>query len=559
MSDALVFLARREYTNAIRRRAMQLREPRYLLALGAAIAYLVFLLPTQSATAVPALLSDAVPVEPLLTLGVGGLLYWGWIFADRRTPLEFSSAELTWLFPAPIPRRTLILYKLARWQLPLLFNSLLLTLLFSADRSPGISVRRVLAVWVLLAGLRLHRLAASLVRSRWFEPDAGGRRRSPAVLPATLWLLVLAWAAVTTVQTGVRGDAIEQFAAHPAARVALLPLTLLVHPVFEIREWLPWLVALLPAVGVLAGHVAWVVHADAAFARVAAAAASRGELSELDLREQTRIRPSVGRVLLPLAPTGPVVLALLWKQLAPLLRRDRVFRTGLIYLVLLAFCLLLRTVPAGELATIVVAGLTVLVGSLIIAGPQLVRLDLRRELPRWELLRALPMPGRSVLLGLAGATFVAVMTLQGAGLMLLLAVGSAGGLTLGPELASDWLAPLVLLLPPLNALGSMTAIGGAVLFPAWSAPIMRRGGLDALGTNLLAFAAYLIIMLVLLSVPMLLIVGVIGIEALLAFEQWPLIGAMLLLWVGAAIETVLLLEWLGRRFERTDRAATGLG
>ena len=66
MNDALVYLARREYTNAVRRRIRRLREPRYLLALAAALVYIALLLPRRADTVTPASLAGALPIAPLL-------------------------------------------------------------------------------------------------------------------------------------------------------------------------------------------------------------------------------------------------------------------------------------------------------------------------------------------------------------------------------------------------------------------------------------------------------------------------------------------------------------
>lgn len=556
MSQALAFLAQREYANAIRRRVRRLREPRYLLALGAAIAYLALLLPRQSDVTPPAM--AALPIEPFVTLAAAAMLLWGWLFADRRTPLEFTAAELTWLFPAPIPRRTLILYKLARWQLPLLLNSLLLTLLFSADRSPDVAVRRVLALWILLATLRLHRLAASLVRSRWFEPDAAGRRRSPAIVPALLWLGVLAWAAIDAADTPGIGAAIRQFSAHPAARAALLPLRLVVQPIFAVGAVTDWLLAIVPAGVVLALHVRWVVQSDARYSRLAALAASVAAPGDIDLREPAYERAPVSRTSLTISPTGSIVSALVWKQLAPFTRRDRLLRTSLAAMVALVICLLLRTVHAGELAAIVAAMLTVMTGAVVIAGPQLIRVDLRRELARWDMLRALPISGAVLLRGLGTATVVAVGAVQLAGLLLLvmLDAGTAAG---WPGGTSSLVLRALVLLPPLNVLGSLVALGGAVLFPAWSAPLVRRGGLDALGTNLLTLVGYLASLAMLMTLPLLSLFAVLGADLLLHPPPLAALLGLATYWGTAAAEAWLLLTWLGRRFERTDRAVAGLG
>lgn len=552
----LAFLARREYANAVRRRLHRLRSPRYLLALAAALVYLAVLLPSNGGEDPAAVLGQTAPYEPLLVLGAALLAVWGWLFADRRTPLAFSDAELVWLFPAPIARRSLILYKLARWQLPLLLNAVLMTVLFSSDRSPAFALRRVLAVWMLLATLRLHRLAASLLRSRWSDPLGGAISRNPAVVPVALWAAVLLWHA-----RGVLGEpdlflAVRRFSEEPWVVAALSPASALVRPIFAAASPETWAMAAAPAFALLALHVAWVVAADAAFYRTAlqpstarpSVARSAGTTSARAMR----------RPLRPLSPVGPAAHALAWKQLAPRVRPPRARQAIGFFAGTLVLAGSVRMRPDTEYASLLAAILLFVLGALTVAGPHLVRLDLRRELPRWDLLRTLPMPGAVVLRGLGLATFVAVTVLQAAGLALLLAsdAGAVSGWAV-----STWLRVVqaAVLLPPITALGSVVALAGAVYFPAWSAPMLRRaGGLDALGTNLLSLIAYLVVTALLALPAYAPTVLLARTTALSEGAFLPLLGAAAAAWLVTALEIRWLLPHLGRVFERTDRSTAGL-
>jgi hypothetical protein len=552
----LVFLARREYANAVRRRLHRLRSPRYLLALAAALVYLAVLLPGSDGGDPGALLGQAAPYEPLLVLGAALLAVWGWLFADRRTPLAFSDAELVWLFPAPLARRSLILYKLARWQLPLLFNAVLMTLLFSSDRSPAFALRRVIAVWILLATLRLHRLAASLLRSRWSDPLGETIGRNPAVVPVGLWAAVLLWHA-----RGVLGEpdlflAVRRFTEEPWVVAALSPASALVRPIFAAASLEAWVMAAAPALALLALHVAWVVAADAAFYRTALNPTSAQPTAARTTG--TTVVRAPRSALRPLPPLGSAAHALTWKQLAPRLRPPRVLQMTGIFAGTLLLAASVRLRPETEYASLLVALLLFVLGALTAAGPHLVRLDLRRELPRWDLLRTLPMPGAVVLRGLGLATFVAVTVLQAAGLVLLLA--SDAGAVSGWGVPT-WVRVLqaAVLLPPITALGSVVALAGAVYFPAWSAPMLRRaGGLDALGTNLLSLVAYLVVTALLALPAYAPTVLLARTTSLTEDALLPMLGTALGAWIVTAFEIRWLLPHLGRVFERTDRSAAGL-
>ena len=57
-----------------------------------------------------------------------------WIIPHERAALTFTEAEVAFLFPAPVTRRTLIHFKLLRSQLGIFFTTLLLTLFSRAIR-----------------------------------------------------------------------------------------------------------------------------------------------------------------------------------------------------------------------------------------------------------------------------------------------------------------------------------------------------------------------------------------------------------------------------------------
>ena len=92
----------------------------------------------------------ASPDNQVLFESVGALalfiiLLLAWIIPHQRAALTFTEAEVAFLFPAPISRRTLIHFKLLRSQTAILFTTLLLTLVTNrlgghagfAPRAPG--------------------------------------------------------------------------------------------------------------------------------------------------------------------------------------------------------------------------------------------------------------------------------------------------------------------------------------------------------------------------------------------------------------------------------------
>jgi len=103
VTGALGYLTFRSVANRVSRQAARLRTPRYLLALVLGAGWLGFIFWGQQPPP-PGAAAGAwvVPAGALITLG---LVLWIWVSGGDRAALAFSPAEVTFLFPAPLPRR----------------------------------------------------------------------------------------------------------------------------------------------------------------------------------------------------------------------------------------------------------------------------------------------------------------------------------------------------------------------------------------------------------------------------------------------------------------------
>ena len=86
-----------------------------------------------------------------------------WIIPHERAALTFTEAEVAFLFPAPVTRRTLIHFKLLRSQLRIFFSVLLLT--FVSRRFGGNAWIHAFGWWLMLSTLNLHFLGSSFART----------------------------------------------------------------------------------------------------------------------------------------------------------------------------------------------------------------------------------------------------------------------------------------------------------------------------------------------------------------------------------------------------------
>ena len=561
MIGPLGYLAARSIRNRLFRQLRRLRTPRYALALLLGLVYLWYIGIRQRPASQQATVSPET-VELLAAAGVTAVLLWTWLFGADRRPLAFSRAEVTWLFPAPVTRRELIQYKLLRGQFVILFNVFLWTFLLSGGWAGTGPWMRAGAIWVLLTTLALHRLGVALLRGSLLEHGRTGIRARAVTLTlvgiAAVAVLLdvvqaapalsLAWdLGPKEVLAAARGIAIR-----PVPAVLLLPGRLLVRPMLA-QSWGEWGRVILPATAILMAHYVWVVRSDAAFEESAAAAALARQRSGRHSGSAPRF---TARRVPRLAPAGWPAGALLWKNLAAVMRTGRA--RGMV-LGFVAAALAVGVLSAGGSTTLleIVGWLAAMwAGFLLVLGPQWVRNDLRTDLARLALLRSYPLRGRTVV-GAETAGSTAVLTALQLGLIGIAYLAFWGGQVPEPslELRTAVLAAAVVFLPTINFLAMLIQNGAALLLPAWARIGPDRPiGVEALGHNMLVMSGFVVILAVLLLAPAVVAGAVfLGLEPVSGW--WAAAPAAAGALAVAALEARLLLSRLGRVFERTDPAS----
>ena len=562
MIGPLGYLAARSVRNRLVRQLRRLRTPRYAIALLMGLAYLWYIGVRQRPESRPVELSPET-VELLAAAGVTVVLLWTWIFGADRRALAFSRAEVTWLFPAPVTRRQLIQYKLLRGQFVILFNVFLWTFLLSGGLAGTGPWMRAGAIWVLLTTLALHRLGVALLRGSLLEHGSAGIRSRGVTLTLVgiAAIAVLADAAQAVPALGGAWDmglkeflaAARDVAMRPVPSALLLPGRLLSRPMLA-ESWAEWGRAILPATAILIAHYVWVVRSDAAFEESAAAAALARHRSG---RQSGRAPRFTARPIPRLAPAGWPAGALLWKNLAAVVRTGRA--RGTVWgFVAVALAVAVLSVGEGSTTVLEIVGWLAAMWAtfLIVLGPQWVRNDLRADLSRLALLRSYPLRGTAVV-GAETAGSTAVLTALQLGLagIAYLAFWGGGVLEPPPELRTAMLAAAVVLLPAINFLAMLIQNGAALLLPAW----VRLGpnrpiGVEALGHNMLVMSGFVAILAVLLLAPAAVAGAVfVGLEPMAGW--WAAAPAAVGALVVVALEARLLLSRLGRVFETTDPSA----
>jgi hypothetical protein len=566
------YLAWRSAHNRLARQLRHLRSPRYVAALLLGLAYLWFVVIVQRPAPATGELTDLRWLELVGVLALLGAVAWGWIFGVERRVLAFSPAEVTFLFSGPVSRRGLIQFKLLRSQLLILFNALLWTLILSRERFGVSPWLRVISIWVLLTTLSFHRLGASFVRTSLAEHGRLGlRHRIVSLLVLGIVLIALTWSIADALPRLADADAgtplgflsaVGEAAAQPLPTALTYPFRVMIRPLTA-HSVSAWLNALWPALVLLVLHYIWVVRSDTAFEEAAAAVSLQRARALSERRAGRPTARAAGRVtpaLFRLAPQGWPAGAILWKNLVAVTRTQRVRNVALALAIGAAIVTALSFEPEGTLAGIAGWFAVTWAGAMTVIGPQWVRNDLRSDLLKLDLLRSYPLRGWSVVIAEVGASALALTVIQ-LSLLVMGYLAFLGNQSMVPALDERTLILLAafVFLPGINLLGMIIQNGAALLYPAWvRLGSGRPAGVEALGQNMLM----MVVFVALLAVTLLFPVAIGGGAFLLlhrAINGWAALPAMLLVLGTMAFEAALLVEWLGRLFERTDPASAGIG
>ncbi|HET8764243.1 MAG TPA: putative ABC exporter domain-containing protein, partial [Rhodanobacter sp.] len=420
--SACVYQQAMSIRNAVVRRVLRLKQPKYLAGAVAGALYFYFFLFRHAfrghgRDGGPGLeravgwLHD--PAIAPLVLGIAALallvaMLATWLLPGERTALAFSEAEVAFLFPAPMTRSQLVRYKLLRSQLAILVSSVLLTVVLRRGGALGGSPwLHAIGWWVVLSTVRMHFIGASFARERlrgegrlaWLRGTGAGALVLAAAIALFWW--------VRTHVPPPDADALlpwaRQVLALPVLAWLLWPLKLVVAPVLAPDAMAFWRAAP-AALAVMALHFFWIVRADASFEE-AAIAQSRKRARMVEAKREGRLgfrapgparkRPAPFR----LAPTGFPPVAMLWRNLIALgTNRLR------IYAAIAAIVLAGEVWIAGDaqlrplLKLFFGFGLGV-GGWLLVVGPMFVQRSLHRVLAHMDLLKAAPLPGWQLALG----------------------------------------------------------------------------------------------------------------------------------------------------------------
>ena len=555
--------------NRLRVRLRRLREPRYLIGaiVGAAYIYFSFFARLRTSRAgasrrggrpslpasIDALLASAPALGGLILLAVAT---GAWLFPMDSGLLEFSDAEMQYLFPAPVSRRQLLIHRMLRSQIGMLFGAVVIGL--ASPSTFGLSRLRIsVSAWVLLVTGKMYFTGVTLARARLGGGSA--RMRRIAWLPVGVMLVALAavWRAVVlevryAMPAGPREVVLMlgRISETGASHIVLWPFMALARPLFS--AWpQPYLTNLALALGVMGAIGAWVLLSDEAFQEaVADAAERRSQQPENKKGQPTYKVRSTGWTL---APIGRPETAFAWKAAMQTLRM--VDQRGLARMASILVALTIVAASAGR-----ANGLASLFGAFAMAGtvfaivlaPQVIRMDMRQDLRHLELLKTWPVKASAVVRG--ELLWPGVIITAGAWSMLAIAASLSGTMMtdVSAALRMAGAAAIAIVIPAL--VFSQLTIHNAValMFPAW-VPLgnQRPRGLDAMGQRLIMLGGTWIL-LILSALPGAIAGGIVWFALQRFIGAAALIPAAIVGTVIVGLEVLLATEAIGPSYERID-------
>jgi hypothetical protein len=570
MIAALLYLQYHSFRNRLVSRFKRLKQPKYLIGAIAGGLYFYFyffqyIFSRGGFNQGMTISTKSLQLFELFgALALFVIVLLAWIVPHERAALTFTEAEVAFLFPAPITRRTLIHFKLLRSQLRIFFSTLLLTL-FSRRFGSNAWIH-AFGWWLILSTLNLHFLGASFARTMLLDRGISNWLRRLLVFGLVVAMAgsVWVWAKRTLPEPGSADtanlNAILDYAqrvltAGPALYL-LYPFRLVVRP-FLAQDATVFFAALTPALLLFLLHYLWVVHSDVAFEEASAEASQKLAVRIAAVRagnwQGAKKNQKAKHPWFKLTATGPSATALFWKNLIGVgqVLSVRLWISIIVVVVIFGFAFAGNAQSHG-ISIVVAFFVAIALGYSLLLGPQVLRLDFRNDLPLADILKTYPMRGWQIALGeiLAPVAVLAacqwLLLLVGAGLLFYLPIKQEAlflAIALGAAIVLPVLDVLLLLIP--NA--------AVLLFPSWIQTSKDSPrGIETTGQRLIfALGQMLVLLLALLPAA----AAFVGVFFLLYFAFGPAAAvplASLAATIILAAEAGFGVMLLGKLFERFD-------
>jgi hypothetical protein len=520
MMAALAYLEFCSWKNRMRLRLRRMRQVKYLLGALLGAVYIGWML-WMFAAGNP-LGATRLPAEVWAVFELGGTLFLilfvvlDWLLPTKRAALDFTEAEIAFLFPAPVTRRGLIHFKLAKVQLGILLSAALMGLFSGRYRSGSGAWMHLVGWWFVLLTVHLHALGASFTRTLLLDRGRSHWERRFVVLAIVLVLggltLWWSWESLPPFPRGASGGwaAVGGYArgvlyAQPLGWL-LIPFRLVLGPVFA-QNGPGFLAAAVPALGVLFLLYYWVIHSEATFQEASLEKAQR--MAQIRAAVQSgdwhmaREKARGVRAPFALRREGPRFTALVWKNFIAAefaLNLSTWAILALVYFLVMWFFRSFSISPAWAMGLgIMPWAFTPMV---VLFGPALMRFDFRQDLRLADVLKTWPLPGWQLVLGEVLAPTVVLTLVEGAFITLATLFFPEGPRSFDLTKRITFGVSAMIIAPGLNLFSFLLFNGAALFYPAWFRAEPGAGqGFDAVGHQMLFLLGQLVLTALALLLP----------------------------------------------------------
>jgi ABC-2 type transport system permease protein len=497
------FITFASFKNRVISRVRRLRQPRYLVSTLAGLAYLWFVSfrhffanASRQRLVMTGIGADLASVV-LLALMIGA-----WALPGDKGGLEFSEAEIQFLFPAPLHRRQLLLYKIIKAQLPALFTSIVLAVV-------GFRRSNFVGVWLMFGVLSIYFILAALGRARLRLAGIGFFARVAIV---TVTLAAISW--FLSVQFGEAGFAASLRTLNPRNPIAAaatvdqpfrrpaVAALLFIPRIFANTAFPTSLLQLATygsaviGMGVLFFFIATRLNVSFEDASIASSQA-RFERRE-KMRDQQAGRFVRFKRLPPpftLKPEHGPLVAIFWKNFIAALRISSAWIT---LLVTPFMVIALKSLSGSDFFSASTALLCLVMCAVIpLFAPDIFRQDLRYDLVQAEVLKSFPISGERLVIAEMAAPLFIVAALE---LVLLTFTSVVMHFTPSTDRFTFFSSPqfivvAMLFAVPICAAQLLIRNAVAVYFPAWAVRSKENvGGFVAMGQRIIILAGNLLVL-----------------------------------------------------------------
>ena len=553
-------------------RIRRLKNPRYLLSAlaGAAYFYFMFLRRASHRGRLPGIIIAGSNSGTELTLDITSLimlvlLIGAWALPEQSGGLEFSEAEIQFLFAAPITRTQILLYKYMRGFTGIVITAIVMSVL-------GFRQAKGFGLVFMFAAFSAYNIMVALARARLKQLHIGALSRIAIV--AVIYV-ALSWAVTMQFKDLDIGGALARTSGKNLGTVTAAVDARFHSPIIDTLLFVPrmFATAVFPsdlvhlfiacATLVVLATVFLLIAARLNFAFEESSIRYSVRRAESRDRQQQQLRGVTvtwrrAKPLFRLGDNARPELAFIWKNSISVMRMSA-RNIAAIVLPLALFGIVVSQLKVISVADrFAMSGFATLIfsGILLLLGPMMLKNDLRLDLPRFEVLKTYPLSGETIVAG----EIAAPLTLLSAAQILLITISTIlfRFATIPSRLqifsTLEFAIIAIMFVIPICAVQLLIQNAAVVYFPAWATPSKEdMKGFVATGQRMLVLICYLVALSVILIPPAAIFVPTV-LFAGRFLKGTPVFAALATLVPVSVlvIEIYLALKLLGSQFESID-------